>query len=89
MPAIVGAHPRAAPTRQREKRRKSSALRNQQCRYDDAVMERWFWSPKHQRTNRPEFADIAESRLTAIHYVETSSNTDRLHQPLGHLSTTN
>lgn len=56
------------------------------CCYDNAVMERFFWSLKHEWTNRAEFADIEEARLSVFQYIETFYNTDRLHQTLGHLT---
>lgn len=56
------------------------------CCYDNAVMERFFWSLKHEWTNRAEFADIEEARLSVFQYIETFYNPDRLHQTLGHLS---
>ena len=34
--------------------------------YDNAVMERFFWSLKHEWTNHCEFADLEEARLSVF-----------------------
>jgi putative transposase len=56
------------------------------CCYDNAVMERFFWSLKHEWTNHQTFANLEEARLSVFKYIETFSNPLRLHQTLGYLS---
>jgi len=52
------------------------------CCYDNAVMERFFWSLKHEWTNQYEYADEAAARLSVFKYIETFYNSERLHQSL-------
>ena len=54
--------------------------------YDNAVMERFFWSLKHEWTNHHEYADLEEARLSVFKYIETFYNTERIHQTLEYLS---
>ena len=54
------------------------------CCYDNAVMERFFWSLKHEWTKFASFADIQEARLSVFEYIETFYNTKRIHQTLGY-----
>ena len=54
--------------------------------YDNAVMERFFWSLKHEWTNHCEFADLEEARLSVFKYVDTFYNTERIHQTLEYVS---
>jgi len=56
------------------------------CCYDNAVMERFFWSLKHEWTNHECLADLEAARLSVFKYVETFYNTVRLHQTLGYHS---
>lgn len=56
------------------------------CCYDNAVMERFFWSLKHEWTNHHEFADEAAARLSVFKYIETFYNSERLHQSLDYLT---
>ena len=56
------------------------------CCYDNAVMERFFWSLKHEWTNHEDFHNLAEARLSVFRYIETFYNPQRLHQTLGYLS---
>jgi putative transposase len=56
------------------------------CCYDNAVMERFFWSLKHEWTNHESFQNLAEARLSVFRYIETFYNPQRLHQTLGYLS---
>ena len=56
------------------------------CCYDNAVMERFFWSLKHEWTNRQEYANEAEARLSVFKYIETFYNRERLHQALDYQS---
>jgi putative transposase len=56
------------------------------CCYDNAVMERFFWSLKHEWTNHATFANLEEARLSVFKYIETFYNPVRIHQTLGYLS---
>jgi putative transposase len=56
------------------------------CCYDNAAMERFFWSLKHEWTNHETFANLEEARLSVFTYIETFYNPERLHQTLGYLS---
>ncbi|MBC8036571.1 MAG: IS3 family transposase [Rhizobiales bacterium] len=56
------------------------------CCYDNAVMERFFWSLKHEWTNHEIFPNLEEARLSVFRYIETFYNPQRLHQTLGYLS---
>ncbi len=56
------------------------------CWYDNAVMERFFWSLKHEWTKHEQFADLEAARLSVFKYVETFYNPVRLHQTLGYKS---
>lgn len=56
------------------------------CCYDNAVMERFFWSLKHEWTKHERFADLEAARLSVFKYVETFYNPVRLHQTLGYQS---
>jgi putative transposase len=51
--------------------------------YDNAVMERLFWSLKHEWTNHESFADLEAARRSVFKYIETFYNSVRLHQTLG------
>ena len=54
--------------------------------YDNAVMERFFWSLKHEWTNHEQFANLEEARLSVFRYIETFYNSQRIHETLGYLS---
>ena len=54
--------------------------------YDNAVMERFFWSLKHEWTKHESYADLPEARLSVFKYIETFYNSVRIHQTLGYLS---
>lgn len=56
------------------------------CCYDNAAMERFFWSLKHEWTNHESLANLEEARLSVFKYIETFYNPLRLHQTLGYLS---
>jgi putative transposase len=56
------------------------------CCYDNAVMERFFWSLKHEWTNHHVYANLEEVRYDVFRYIETFYNTTRVHQALGYLS---
>ena len=54
--------------------------------YDNAVMERFFWSLKHEWTKHEKFENLAAARLSVFKYIETFYNSQRLHQTLGYKS---
>jgi putative transposase len=56
------------------------------CCYDNAVMERFFWSLKHEWTKHDCFADLEAARMSAFKYIEMFYNAVRLHQTLGYKS---
>jgi putative transposase len=58
------------------------------CCYDNAVMERFFWSLKYEWTGHENFPNLEEARLSVFRYIETIYNPQRLHQTLGYLSPT-
>jgi len=62
-----------------------SMSRSGEC-YDNAVMERFFWSLKHEWTKHEMFGDLEAARLSVFKYIETFYNPVRLHQTLGYKS---
>jgi putative transposase len=56
------------------------------CCYDNAVMERFFWSLKNEWTNFDDFEDIAQARLSIFKYIETFYNSIRIHQTLNYIT---
>jgi putative transposase len=54
--------------------------------YDNAAMERFFWSLKHEWTKHEHFENLAAARLSVFKYIDTFYNTERLHQTLGYKS---
>jgi len=56
------------------------------CCYDNAVMERFFWSLKHEWTNHRTYADLQKARLSVFEYIETFYNSKRIHQALQYVS---
>ncbi len=54
------------------------------CCYDNAVMERFFWSLKHEWTKFETFADINQTRASVFGDIETFYNSKRIHQTLGY-----
>ena len=56
------------------------------CCYDNAAMERFFWSLKHEWTKHEHFDSLEEARMSVFKYIETFYNPVRLHQTLGYLS---
>ena len=56
------------------------------CCCDNAVMERFFGSLKHEWTNHERYANLEESRLSVFRYIETFYNPVRLHETLNYLS---
>ena len=56
------------------------------CCYDNAVMERFFWSLKYEWTKHEEYADLEDVRLSVFRYIEIFYNSERLHQTLNYQS---
>lgn len=54
------------------------------CCYDNAVMERFFWSLKHEWTKFEDFTDIKAARQSVFRYIEVFYNSKRIHQTLGY-----
>ena len=52
--------------------------------YDNAVMERFFWSLKHEWTNHEVYEDLPAARLGVFKYIEMFYNSKRIHQTLGY-----
>ncbi len=52
--------------------------------YDNAVMERFFWSLKHEWTKHEVYQDLSEARSGVFKYIETFYNNKRIHQTLGY-----
>lgn len=62
------------------------SMSHRSCCYDNAVMERFFWSLKYEWTNHERFANLEEARLSVFKYIETFYNSVRIHETLGYLS---
>lgn len=56
------------------------------CCYDNAMMERFYWSLKHEWTNHEIYVDAADARLSVFKYIEVFYNRKRIHQALGYVS---
>ena len=56
------------------------------CCYDNAVCERFFWSLKHEWTNRETLSDLDAARASVFKYSHTFYNSQRKHQALGYTS---
>lgn len=56
------------------------------CCYDNAVMERFFWSLKHEWTNHQAYADLHAARLSVFEYIEVFYDRKRIHQALGYMT---
>jgi len=56
------------------------------CCYDNAAMERFFWSLKHEWTNHERYVDLADARLSVFKYIDLFYNRKRIHQALGYVS---
>lgn len=51
--------------------------------YDSAVMERYFWSLKHEWISHESIAGLVDARLSMFQYIETFYNPLRPQQTLG------
>jgi len=56
------------------------------CCYDNAVMERFFWSLKQEWTRHRQYENLEEARMSVFKYIETFYNSKRIHQTLGYLT---
>ena len=56
------------------------------CCYDNAVMERFFWSLKQEWTNHHSYTDLADGRSSVFQYIEMFYNRKRIHQTLGYMT---
>ena len=54
------------------------------CCYDNAVMERFFWSLKQEWTNHYVYSNLEQARLSVFQYIEVFYNRKRIHQSLGY-----
>jgi putative transposase len=54
--------------------------------YDNAAMERFFWSLKKEWTNHESFVDLHDARASVFKYIETFYNSVRIHQTLDYLT---
>ncbi len=52
------------------------------CCYDNAVVERFFWSLKHEWTKFEDFENLDDARMSVFKYIETFYNSERIHQTL-------
>ena len=56
------------------------------CCYDNAAMERFFWSLQHEWTNHRTYNTLEDVRRSVFLDIESFDNPVRLHQTLGYLS---
>ena len=63
-----------------------SSMSRTGCCYDNAVMERFFWSLKHEWTNHESFRHLEDARLSVFRDIESFYNSRRLHQTLDYMS---
>ena len=56
------------------------------CCYDNAMMERFFWSLKQEWTNHHAYADLAATRPSVFQYIEMFYNRQRIHQALEYMT---
>ena len=54
------------------------------CCYDNAVVERFFWSLKHEWIKHCRYNNVEEARLSVFQYIETFYNSKRIHQNLNY-----
>jgi len=54
--------------------------------YDNAVMERFFWSLKKEWTNRHSYQNLSQAKMSVFKYIETFYNSKRIHQKLNYNS---
>ena len=56
------------------------------CCYDNAVVERFFWSLKHEWTKFQDFSDLTDARVSVMQYIEGFYNQERIHQALDYVT---
>ena len=56
------------------------------CCYDNAVVERFFWSLKHEWTKFERFNNLEQARWSVFKYIETFYNPHRIHKALNYQS---
>ena len=56
------------------------------CCYDNAAMERFFWSLKKEWTNHCDYVNLADARASVFRYIEVFYNRQRIHEALGYLT---
>ena len=56
------------------------------CCYDNAVMERFFWSLKLEWTNHEQYENLEAAKLSVFRYIETFYNRTRIHEALNYQS---
>lgn len=56
------------------------------CCYDNAVVERFFWSLKYEWTKHRQFNHLEDARLSVFQYIDAFYNSKRIHQTLGYQS---
>ena len=54
------------------------------CCYDNAACERFWWSLKHEWTNRRNYATMEDARFSVWQYIEVYYNQKRRHEVLGY-----
>jgi putative transposase len=54
------------------------------CCYDNAACERFWWSLKHEWTNRRNYATLEDARFSVWQYIEVYYNQMRRHEMLGY-----
>ena len=54
--------------------------------WDNAVMERFFWSLKQEWVYGKEYQNLAEAKEDVYFYIEMFYNSQRIHQKLGYLT---
>ncbi len=62
----------------------TSSMSRTGCCYDNAIMERFFWSLKHEWTKSETSDDITQARLNVFQYIETFYDSKKIHQTLGY-----
>lgn len=56
------------------------------CCDDNAVMERLFWSLKHEWANHESYGDMDAARLSVFKYIDLFYSPKRIHQALSYFS---
>jgi len=54
--------------------------------YDNAAMERFFWSLKHKWAKHESFENLEETRLSVFKYIEIFYTRVRIHQTFDYKS---